>query len=399
MGCTLTSAMQRISIERFTVLIQAAAAVAGQIELKSVLETTVEMAVETTGARYGAIGVIGDHGTLVDFIYTGMSAEEASAIGPPPIGKGVLGALIDNPAPIRLDRISDHPASSGFPDNHPPMGAFLGVPVRAGDQVFGNLYLAEKPGGFDEDDEQLVVALSAVAGGAVAAARLHDRLTRVALAEDRERIARDLHDSVIQDLFATGLGLQGLSMSIDDPKAAGRLDDAIDRIDNAISSLRSFIFDIRSFAATIADPERTIRRMVERLVADRSIEVSVDIGSVGTSSPDLLDDALGVIREAVSNAVRHSGATVLSVRVDTTDDGLAIVVRDNGCGFEPAQVERGMGLDNLHARGRPGRLNRRRVGSRGRYHHHNRVPRLRCHEVNEGTGPQAIPRTPNRSAC
>lgn len=350
--------MQRISIERFTVLIQAAAAVAGQIELRSVLKTTVEMAVETTGARYGAIGVIGDHGTLVDFIYTGLSPQEAAGIGHPPVGKGVLGALIDNPAPIRLDRITDHPSSSGFPDNHPPMGAFLGVPVRAGDQVFGNLYLTEKEGGFDEDDEQLVVALSAVAGGAVAAARLHDRLTRVALAEDRERIARDLHDSVIQDLFATGLGLQGLSMSIDDPKAAGRLDDAIERIDNAISSLRSFIFDIRSFAATIADPERTIRRMVDRLVADRSIEVSVEIGSVGASSPELLDDALGVIREAVSNAVRHSDATALSVRVDTTDDGLTIVVRDNGCGFQPTSVKRGMGLDNLHARatGRAGSI-------------------------------------------
>ncbi len=350
--------MQRIPIERFTVLIQAAAAVAGQIELRSVLKTTVEMAVENTGARYGAIGVIGDHGTLVDFIYTGMSPEQVAIIGPPPVGKGVLGALIDHPVPIRLDRITDHPASAGFPDRHPPMGAFLGVPVRAGDQVFGNLYLTEKDGGFDEDDEQMVVALSAVAGGAVAAARLHDRLTRVALSEDRERIARDLHDSVIQDLFATGLGLQALSMSIDDAKAAGRLDDAIERIDNAISSLRSFIFDIRSFAATIADPERTIRRMVERLVADRSIEVTVEIGSIGASSPELLDDALGVIREAVSNAVRHSDATSLSVRVDTTDDGLSIVVRDNGCGFEPGSVPRGMGLDNLHARatGRAGSI-------------------------------------------
>jgi signal transduction histidine kinase len=342
--------MQRIPIERFTVLIQAAAAVAGQIELRSVLKTTVEMAVETTGAKYGAVGVIGEHGTLVDFIYTGMTTEQAGVIGHPPIGKGVLGALIDDPHPIRLASITDHPASSGFPNNHPPMGAFLGVPVRAGDLVFGNLYLTEKDGGFDANDEQLVVALASVAGGAVSAARLHDRLTRVALAEDRERIARDLHDSVIQDLFATGLGLQGLSMSIDDPKAAKRLDDAIERIDTAISSLRSFIFDIRAFGATLADPERTIRRMVERLVADRDIEVSVEIGALAGSSPEILDDALGVIREAVSNAVRHSQAATLSVRVDTTDDGLTIVIRDDGQGFDQHTVERGMGLDNLKAR-------------------------------------------------
>lgn len=347
---TLAARMQRIPIERFTVLIQAAAAVAGQVELRSVLETTVEMAVETTGARYGALGVIGEHGTLIDFIYTGMTRSEASRIGPPPVGKGVLGALIEHPEPIRLDHITDHPASSGFPVNHPPMGSFLGVPVRVTDQVFGNLYLTDKPGGFDEEDEQLVIALASVAGSAVSAARLHDRLTRVALAEDRERIARDLHDSVIQDLFATGLGLQGLSMSLDDPRAAQRLDDAIERIDTAISSLRSFIFDIRSFGTTVADPERTIRRLVERLVGDRPIDVTVRIADVSTSPPELLDDALGVIREAVSNAVRHSGATVLGVDVDTSDSGLCIVVRDNGRGFEQTGVKRGMGLDNLQAR-------------------------------------------------
>lgn len=342
--------MDRIPVERFTVLIQAAAAVAGQIELRSVLKTTVEMAVEATGAKYGALGVVGEHGTLVDFIYTGMDPADADRIGHPPVGKGVLGALIDNPEPIRLRKITDHPSSSGFPDSHPPMGAFLGVPVRAGNLVFGNLYLTEKDGGFDEGDEDLVVALAAVAGGAVAAARLHDRLTRVALAEDRERIARDLHDSVIQDLFATGLSLQGLSMSTDDPRAAKRLDDAIERIDNAISSLRSFIFDIRALGATIADPERTIRRLVERLVADRQVDVSVEIGAVAGAPPEVLDDALGVIRESVSNAVRHAQASVLSVLVDTTDNGLTIVVRDNGCGFDPHTVKRGMGLDNLQAR-------------------------------------------------
>lgn len=350
MGCTLSQAMQRIPIERFTVLIQAAAAVAGNVELRSVLESTVTVAVDATGARYGAIGVIGSHGTLIDFIYEGMSASQAAAIGHPPVGKGVLGALIDHPQPIRLDKITDHPSSSGFPENHPPMGAFLGVPVRAGDMVFGNLYLTEKDGGFEEMDEQMVVALASVAGGAVSAARLHDRLTRVALAEDRERIARDLHDSVIQDLFATGLGLQALSVSIDEPRAAKRLDDAIERIDTVIASLRSFIFDIRAFGATHADPERTIRRLVDRLVADRPIDASVEIGSIGNSSPEILDDALGVIREAVSNAVRHSAATALAVRVDNAEEGLTIVVKDNGCGFEPDVVAHGMGLDNLQAR-------------------------------------------------
>ncbi|MDH4118216.1 MAG: GAF domain-containing sensor histidine kinase [Acidimicrobiia bacterium] len=342
--------MQRVSLERFGVLVQAAAAVAGKLELRSVLETTVTMARETTGARYAAMGVVGEHGTLIDFIYTGLSTEAAATIGAPPVGKGVLGVLIDHPEPIRLDAIGDHPNSSGFPAGHPPMTSFLGVPVRAGATVFGNLYLTEKPGGFDESDEELVTALAAIAGSAISAARLHERLTRVALAEDRERIARDLHDSVIQDLFATGLTLQAVTMSIDDPGVATRLDDAVERIDQSIAALRSFIFDIRSVAATIADPERTIRRMVERLAGGRGIDVSVNVGSLSSCPPDVIDEALATIREAVSNAVRHADASSVSVRVDGSQQHLTLVVRDDGVGFDPDTVDRGMGLDNLATR-------------------------------------------------
>lgn len=331
-------------------MIEAAAAVAGQVELRSVLRTTVQMALETTNARYGAIGVLGEHGTLVDFIYEGMTPAQANAIGPPPIGKGVLGALIDHPEPVMLARISDHPSSAGFPANHPPMETFLGVPVRAGEHVFGNLYLTEKPGGFTTDDEAVVVALAAVAGAAVSAARLHDRLTRVALAEDRERIARDLHDSVIQDLFATGLGLQGLAMSIEDEGQSQRLDDAVDRIDQAIAALRTFIFDIRSFGSTLADPKRTIGRMVHRLVGDRPIEVVLDVDQLVSCSPGLLDDVMAVIRESVSNAVRHSNASSVTVTAKVVDEGVVLVIHDDGDGFEQMTVDRGMGLDNLAAR-------------------------------------------------
>ncbi len=342
--------MDRMPLDRFSMLIEAAAAVAGQVELRSVLRTTVRMAIEATAASYGAIGVLGEHGTLVDFIYEGMTPEEAAQIGPPPVGKGVLGVLIEHPEPIRLDRIADHPSSAGFPPGHPPMTAFLGVPVRVGDHVFGNLYLSEKEGGFTVGDEQLVIALAAVAGSAVSASRLHERLTRVALAEDRERLARDLHDSVIQDLFATGLGLQGLSMSIEDDGQARRLDEAIERIDQAIASLRTFIFDIRSFGSTLADPARTIGRMVDRLVGDRPIEVTLDVEQLTSCSPQLLDDVLAIIRESVSNAVRHGRPRAMTVSGRMGDRGVILAVWDDGVGFDQAEVRRGMGLDNLAAR-------------------------------------------------
>lgn len=342
--------MKRVPLDRFSHLIEAAAAVAGQVELRSVLRTTVQMALDTTGAKYGALGVIGNHSTLIDFIYEGMDAKTAALIGHPPTGKGVLGLLIEHPEPIRLPRIGDHEASTGFPPNHPPMDSFLGVPVRVGDQVFGNLYLTEKKDGFTEDDLEIVEALAAVAGSAVSAARLHERLTRAALAEDRERIARDLHDSVIQDLFATGLGLQGLAMSIEDERQAHRLDDAVERIDNAIAALRSFIFDIRSFGTTLADPARTIGRMVDRLVGDRPIAVSLDVDQLASCSPVLLDDVLAVVREAASNAIRHAQPSNVSVSASVTNDGVLVTVADDGDGFELSKVKRGMGLDNMAKR-------------------------------------------------
>jgi signal transduction histidine kinase len=344
--------MERIPLGRFARLIEAAAAVAGQVELREVLRTTVTTAIETTAARFGAIGVIGPHGVLSDFIYEGMSPEQAAIIGPPPIGKGVLGALITDPRPLLLDHITDHPSSSGFPEGHPPMESFLGVPVRSGDRVFGNLYLTEKEGGFDEEDLEAVVALAAVAGSAISATRLHDRLTLVALAEDRERIARDLHDSVIQDLFATGLGLQAVVMSLDDSdRQAKKLEDAVDRIDQAITSLRSFIFDIRSLNVSTAEPEQTIARMVQRLVAGREITTDVDVAALSSCRPAVLDDLVAIVREAVSNAVRHADPGLVTVRARSIGgDHIEVTIDDDGVGFDPATARRGMGLDNLNAR-------------------------------------------------
>ncbi|MFQ5948746.1 MAG: GAF domain-containing protein, partial [Acidimicrobiia bacterium] len=136
---------------RFAQLIKAAAAVAGQAGLGDVLRTTVHTATELTGARYGALGVLGEHGTLVDFFHVGVSAETVDAIGRLPEGRGVLGTITRTGKTVRIDDISQHPDSVGFPDHHPHMAEFLGVPVRVGESIFGNLYLADKHGGFTEE--------------------------------------------------------------------------------------------------------------------------------------------------------------------------------------------------------------------------------------------------------
>lgn len=341
--------MDRIPTTTFTELVSAAAAVAGQTDLQAVLRTTVSTARDLTGARYAAMGVLGEHGTLIDFIYVGMTAHEADRVGRLPVGKGVLGTLITEPTAIRLDDLRTHPDSVGFPDGHPHMGSFLGVPVRVRDQVFGNLYLADKADGFTGGDQIVVEALAAIAGAAVSAARLNDRLRRAALVEDRERIARDLHDAVIQDLFAVGLGLQALSMSLEDRDAADKLDDAIDRIDQAIGSLRTFIFDLRSLASAKKDPGRAFRRMAERIAAPHGIDVVVEVDDLGSVPADRLDDALLIVREAVSNSVRHGAPATITVTAQRVGEWLEVAVGDDGRGFDP-NGPRGMGLDNMQSR-------------------------------------------------
>lgn len=342
--------MQEDDRHTLTDLVKAAADVAGQTELDALLRTTVRLAREATGSRYAAMGVIGSHQTLRDFIHLGMEPGAEEAIGHLPVGHGVLGTLIREPQTVRVDDIAEHPDSVGFPEHHPPMTTFLGVPVRAGETVFGNLYLTDKPEPYDEEDEVLVEAVAAVAGGAISSLRLRQRLSDLALAEDRERIARDLHDAVIQDLFAVGLNLQATTAQLQDEKLRQRMDDAVDRIDTAISSLRTFIFDLRSLGTLNTTLSRTLEGMLDRIAGGRAswvIDLSDDIGAVDSN---ILDNALLVIREAASNAIRHGGATKLTIRIERTDDGAELTVADNGRGFDTERVSRGMGISNMESR-------------------------------------------------
>lgn len=345
--------MDRLSPAPLAQLVQAAVAVAGQPDLEAVLRTTVRTAREVVGARYAALGVIGEQsGGLVDFLYEGIDEEQAALIGDLPTGKGVLGTLIREARSIRLQRLSEHPDSAGFPAHHPPMETFLGVPIRAGERVFGNLYLTEKEGGFDETDQVLVESLAAIAGAAVATARMRARFTRLALVEDRERIARDLHDAVIQDLFAVGLTLQGISLATDDPTLAAKLQAVVDRLDTAIGSLRSFIFDLRALAGAHTDPARAIRQLLSRLARPHE-DVAVDVhvtGEIGPLPSEVLEDAVHIVREATSNALRHAAARRIDVRLERVDGRLLLVIRDDGGGFDPQAVSRGMGLDNMRSR-------------------------------------------------
>jgi signal transduction histidine kinase len=342
--------MNRIGTGRLAELFEAAAAVAGQADLRALLYTVVGTATELTEAEYGALGIVGSHGMLVEFLTHGMSEDEIAAVGPPPRGVGVLGTITRMSKTLRLDRIADHPDSVGFPDGHPPMDTFLGVPVRAAGEIFGNLYLTNKAGGFTEADEALVEALALIGGSAVSRLQLQERLRRVALVEERERIARDVHDEIIQDLFAVGLSLQALSLKTVEGEIRSSLESSVRRLDESIAALRGLIFDLRHV------PERRdlpgeLEELVQELAEAYGCHPDLNIGGDLSEIDDTMAAALfHIVKEGTSNALRHADTTEISVTIMADGVSLVVQVMDNGVGFDPDNVDRGMGLDNLAAR-------------------------------------------------
>ncbi len=496
--------------DRLDGLVEAMLVVTSGLELDATLRTIVKTAIELVDARYGALGVRGDGHELAEFVYDGIDEDTRAKIGPLPEGRGVLGVLIDDPKPIRLENILKHPASVGFPPNHPPMRTFLGVPVRTRDEVFGNLYLTDKVTGqpFSEDDEVLVEALAAAAGIAIDNARLYEqsrarqswiaatrdiatemlsgtdpatvfaliagealkltgaegtlvavpadseaaaaevdelivvetagavptdiaastisvgetpigrayldrtpvrleklqmptgfdaggpalvlplctaeaaagvlvvlrgigtrpftaeqldmmaafadqavlawqlaisqrRMRELDVLTDRDRIARDLHDHVIQRLFAVGLALQGTIPRARSAEVQQRLSGCVDDLHAVIQEIRTAIFDLHgaSFGHT-----RLRQRLDEAIAQFESSELHTTVQFLGPLSAvdaTLADHAEAVVREAVSNAVRHARATELAIEV-RVDNDLCIEVVDNGRGISGDITESGL---------------------------------------------------------
>lgn len=447
-------------------LLDAVLAIAEDVDLERVLDRVVNASRTMVGARYAALGVLDDSGgALSRFLHAGIDQETADAIGPLPTGHGVLGEMIRHPHPLVLDDLGEHPASIGFPDHHPPMTTFLGVPVVIGDRVFGNLYLTDKAGGFTEADRRLVVALAAVAGAAirnarnvedlssgarvdaaVAAvattvlggatveecldaargaaaslaevpvtevvlaagrpgaagemvtddtgdhgvrvriategdsirlplvaesaqaelrafarraaialgyARARDQVEHLAVRLDRERIARDLHDTVIQRLFGAGLRLDGLGRQLDDEGASATVETVIGELDAAIGELRATIAAMHDPGPLATDDRlRAVVAALQPVTAGlRPLAVTGD----PTAIPDAVaDDLVAVLREGITNATRHAGATQITPRLLIEDDRVEIVVVDDGTGPPTDErvtaAGRGLGMGNLETR-------------------------------------------------
>jgi signal transduction histidine kinase len=338
-------------------LLEAVLAVAEDLDLDAVLERVVIAACGLVDARYGALGVVDDHDAtkLSSFVHHGMDASTIARMGDLPTGRGLLGELLRHPRPLRLDDLTQHPAASGLPDGHPPMGSFIGAPIRVRGDVFGNLYLTEKRGGgaFTAGDEASVVALAAVAGSAIANVKLSVRSRELSLVRERDRIARDLHDTVIQNLYATGLGLQAAQRESADPTAVQeRITRAVESIDATVKEIRATIFALQDDPSTVNGARARLLAVAEemasllgfppRLRLDGPIDTVID--------RDLAEQLVPVLRESLTNVAKHARATTVMVRVEVLEGHLELEVVDDGVGLPEALRPNGMGVANIRER-------------------------------------------------
>ncbi len=333
-------------------LVQAILILDAELNLPVVLRRIIAEACDLVEAQFGALGVLTEDGRALDqFLTVGLNHEEERVIGARPSGRGVLGTLISQDKPLRLADLAQSPESFGFPPHHPDMTSFLGVPIRIHGEVYGILYLTNKKTApeFSEEDEELVHALVMAAGIAIENARLHGLVRDRALTEDRDRIARDLHDSVIQRLFAIGLSLQGTARLVERPEAVMRIGEAIEKLDETIRQLRKAIFDIEltinkeGLHPKVLDLVHELRPVLGLLP-----QVSFS-GPVDTMVGDpLVEEVLAVLREALTNVGKHAHASQVVITIAAGDE-LRLVVADDGDGIADVTTS-GHGLKNLRQR-------------------------------------------------
>jgi signal transduction histidine kinase len=332
--------------------------IAGVLDLDRVLQLITDRVRELARAQYAALGIVDQEGGIERFITSGVGRAERERIGPLPHGHGLLGVIVRESRPLRIPDIATDPRRYGFPPNHPPMHSLLGVPITAKGRSIGRLYLTNKQsiGEFSEDDERLVEMFALHAGIAIDNARLHEQVQRLAIVEERERIGRDLHDGIIQSIYAVGLSLEDVpDLMEDEPDVAkARVERAIDSLDQSIRDIRNFIFGLRPELLEQAGLIGGLAALADEFRVNSMVDVDLDTaeGSDVELPLELVSQLLSIAREALSNVARHSKATRGSVRVESHDGTLRLTVSDNGVGFD-ADAPRGpshQGMVNMRER-------------------------------------------------
>ena len=339
---------------------EAALAISADLSLAETLKRIVAAAADLADAQYAALGVPDESGEyLAEFVTTGLSAEAEARIGHRPRGHGILGVILREGQSLRLRNLHAHPRSVGFPPSHPPMTSFLGVPITRKGERLGNLYLTDKRSAdeFTADDQHLIELLAAHAGAAIENAHLYARVQRLSVVEERQRIGMDLHDGIIQSIYAVGLTLEYVQAQVGD----GELASAQDRLQGAIEALSATIRDIRAYILDLR-PRRfegdNLIVGLESLLAEFKANTLIAVSFAGDSAADvsLTPEArlalFHIAQEALSNAAKHSRASRVDVLLAKESGGVVLSVNDNGHGFVETQPEHrlGHGLANMQDR-------------------------------------------------
>jgi len=335
---------------RLNALSEAVRAIAAEFTLDRILKRLAEIAARMIGARYAAFGVPDSMQGLAEFTVYGMTEDEIALIEHPPEGRGLLGVLLNSEHPIRLPRLQDHPKSVGFPENHPHMTRFLGVPIVSKGQILGSFYLCDRIDGqpFSEDDERMISLLAAHAAIAIENAKLSEQLRRLAVLEERDRISMELHDGIIQSIYAIGIKLELIRMNA--PAQAEQIAAVNRDLNRVIEDLRRYIRDLRVGVELSMSLREQMDDLARRFREVCSARLVMDVSNITNLNEDRLHALLQIVREALSNIVRHAEATEVYVDLHETPTHVTLVISDNGKGFDPKTTPPGIGLRNIRQR-------------------------------------------------
>jgi signal transduction histidine kinase len=333
-------------------------AVAAEQSVDEVLQRLVDSARELAGARYAALGLPDGEGGFRRFLTSGMSEKLIASLGPLPRQHGVLGAMLETRSPYRTADIHDHPRFRGWwPAGHPDMRSFLGVPIVSPEGVIGAFYLTEKTEGpdFTDEDEELIGLLAAHAAIAITNARLYEQTNELSIVAERNRLALDLHDAVSQKLFGLVLSAEAAGTLLEREPAAARDQVAKLRVlaQEVLDELRSLVFELRP-----PDLERdglggALRKHVQMLQRLQPREIELVVDGAPQADPERHAEILRIAQEALQNALKHSRADHVTVRLAAADGGIRLEVEDDGVGFEPASPaarSRRLGLTSMEER-------------------------------------------------
>jgi signal transduction histidine kinase len=341
---------------RLRALNQAGLALSVELETEALLHKIAELARVVGDATYAALGTFDDDGLVTRFYTAGISDDVRDLIGTLPVGKGILGLLPSEGRPIRLRDLGTHPASVGFPPNHPAMKSFLGVPIRWRGESVGNLYLTEKRDGgeFTVEDEEALLALAAQAAIAIENARLYAQTSQMSALEERHRIGMDLHDGAIQSLYGLGLLIEDASAQVDNAPqdAKVQLGRSVDRLNAAIADLRNYVLGLRP----IGGSDRPLRESLPTLAAQIGtnalliVDVAVEPSAEAGLDQATREAVFYVAADALGNIARHARARHAGLSLRRERDVVVLEVFDDGVGYDTTSSASGFGLRNMRER-------------------------------------------------